>query len=136
WDLGSKTPAHYAAFSKVVDYICMIGEFYRKSDDRRELIVEGMNRIHKQEQAILERLLNGSENVIGINKIENVSVHFEKANGLNQDMILALTFDNISYSEAVDPYGKEINLMYARESSSHYSRRIIVSVGLDTIFCD
>ncbi|HIW12355.1 MAG TPA: aminotransferase class V-fold PLP-dependent enzyme [Candidatus Salinicoccus stercoripullorum] len=133
WDLGSKTPAHYAAFSKVVDYICMIGEFYRKSDDRRELIVEGMNRIHKQEQAILERLLNGSENVIGINKIENVSVHFEKANGLNQDLILALTFDNIPNSEAVDHYGKENILVYARESSSHYSKRILEAVGLDSI---
>lgn len=133
WDLGSKTPAHYAAFSKVVDYICMIGSFYIESDDRRELIVEGMDRIHNQEQAILERLLNGSEDVTGINGMENVRVHFEKVNGVNQDLILALTFDNIPNSEAVDHYGKENILVYARESSSHYSKRILEAVGLASI---
>lgn len=133
WDLGSKTPAHYAAFSKVVDYICMIGRFYSDSSNRRDLIVEGMNRIHNQEQAILERLLNGSKDIVGINDLDNVSVHFEKMNGVNQDLILALTFDNISNTEAVDYYGENNILVYARESSSHYSKRILEAVGLDSI---
>lgn len=133
WDLGSKTPAHYAGFSKVIDYICMVGSFYSDSGDRRELIVEGMSRIHAQEQAILERLLNGSENISGINELKNVKVHFEKENGVNQDLILALTFDNISNAEAVDHYGEENILVYARESSSHYSKRILEAVELDSI---
>ncbi len=133
WDLGSKTPAHYAGFSKVVDYICMVGSFYCDSGDRRELIVEGMSRIHAQEQAILERLLNGSENISGINEMKNVKVHFEKENGVNQDLILALTFDNISNAEAVDHYGEENILVYARESSSHYSKRILEALELDSI---
>ncbi|MFC3420019.1 aminotransferase class V-fold PLP-dependent enzyme [Salinicoccus hispanicus] len=133
WDLGSKTPAHYAVFSKVIDYICMIGEFYNSSPDRRELIVEGMTRIHSQEQAILERLLNGSDAVEGINDIDNVEVHFENRNGLNQDLILALTFDNISNSKAVECYEQRSITVFAREDSSLYSKRILEAVGLKSI---
>lgn len=133
WDLGSKTPAHYGAFSKVIDYICMVGKFYNNTSDRRHLIEEGMTRIHNQEQAILERLLNGSESIVGINELDNVTVHFESSNGINQDLILALAFDNIPNSKAVDHYGENNILVFARESSSHYSKRILEAVGLDSI---
>lgn len=133
WDLGSATPAHYASFSKIVDYICEIGMYYIGETDRRTLIEEGMNRIKLQEQAILNRLLNGSETIQGTKKLNNVMIHFEKENGIDQDLILAMTFSNISNSNAVEVYKKNNIQVFAREASSHYSKRILESVGLDSL---
>ena len=62
-----------------------------------------------------------------------VTIHFEEANGVNQDLILALTFEKINCSEAVKKYGEHNILVYAREVSSHYSKRILDAVGLDAI---
>src|SRR5699024_8340024 len=133
WDLGSATPAHYASFSKIVDYICEIGFYFNESTDRRTLIEEGMTRITLQEQAILNRLLNGSESIKGTKELNNVTIHFEEANGINQDLILAMTFSNMSNSRAVEIY-KENNIqVFAREASSHYSRRILEAVGLESL---
>lgn len=133
WDVGSTTPSNFASFTKIIDYICEIGHYFNPSDDRRTLIVEGMNRIHLQEQAILNRLINGTSRVTGTKDIPNVTVHFEEANGVNQDLILALTFDNISCGDTVQKYGENNILVYARESSSHYSKRILEAVKLDAI---
>lgn len=133
WDLGSATPAHYASFSKIVDYICEIGFYFNESTDRRTLIEEGMMRITLQEQAILNRLLNGSDAVKGTKQLNNVTIHFEEANGINQDLILAMTFSNLSDNRAVEIY-KENNIqVFAREASSHYSKRILESVGLRSL---
>lgn len=133
WDLGSATPAHYASFSKIIDYICEIGFYFNESSDRRTLIEEGMTRITLQEQAILNRLLNGSESVKGTKELNNVTIHFEESNGINQDLILAMTFSNISNNRAVEIY-KENNIqVFARESTSHYSKRILEAVGLESL---
>ena len=133
WNVGSPTPADFASFSKVIDYVCEIGSYFAISDDRRTLIVEGMKRIHLQEQAILNRLINGTPNLLGIKDLPNVTIHFEEANGVNQDLILALTFADVSCAEAVDKYGEQNILVFARESSSHYSKRILEAVHLDAI---
>lgn len=133
WDLGSATPAHYASFSKIVDYICEIGMYYIGETDRRTLIEEGMNRIKLQEQAILNRLLNGSETIQGTKQLNNVMIHFEKENGIDQDLILAMTFSNISNNKAVEVYKENSIQVFAREASSHYSKRILESVGLDSL---
>lgn len=133
WVLGSTVPAHYASFSKIIDYISEIGKYFIDSNDRRTLIAEGMRRIQLQEQAILNRLLNGHEEVTGTKDLANVRIHFEEANGIKQDLILAMTFDNISNDEAVKVYAEHGIIVYAREVSSHYSKRILESVGLDSL---
>lgn len=133
WNVGSPTPAHFAGFTEIINYICHIGSYYSESTDRRSLIVEGMKRIHRQEQAILHRFINGSSKVLGITDMEGVTIHFEKANGIHQDLILALTFESMSCSDAVKEYGEYNILVYAREASSHYSKRILDAVELDAI---
>ena len=53
-------PANYAAMMAVIDYVCDIGaHFLEDADkaDKRALYVEGMNRIHLQERALLYRML-------------------------------------------------------------------------------
>lgn len=133
WNVGSPTPAHFAGFTEIINYICHIGSYFNDSTDRRTLIIEGMKRIHQQEQAILNRFIKGSPETPGIKDIPGVKIHFEQANGVNQDLILALTFDQMTCPEAVDKYGERNVLVYAREASSHYSKRILDAVGLDAI---
>lgn len=133
WNVGSPTPAHYASFSAIIDYICDIGLYFTDNEDRRSLIVEGMKRIHLQEQALLHRLLHGSDKQLGTKQMDNVTIHFEETNGVNQDLILALTFNNMGCAEAVDRYAEHNILVFARESSSHYSKRILEAVNLDAI---
>ncbi|MGO1059583.1 aminotransferase class V-fold PLP-dependent enzyme [Planococcus sp. FY231025] len=133
WHVGSPTPAHFAGFTEIINYICDIGSYYNASKDRRTLIVEGMERIHQQEQAILHRFINGSTEATGIKNLPGVTIHFEQVNNINQDLILALTFDNMSCSKAVKKYGDHNILVYARESTSHYSKRILEAIGLDAI---
>lgn len=133
WDLGSATPAHYASFSKIVDYICEIGAYFTDEKDKRTLIEEGMTRIKLQEQAILNRLLHGTDGVKGTKALNNVTIHFEEANGVNQDLILAMTFSNVSNATAVEIYKENGIQVYAREASSHYSKRILEAVGLDSL---
>lgn len=133
WNIGSATPAQFASFSKVIDYICEIGSYFNSSNNRRTLILEGMERIHLQEQAILNRLLHGTDERPGIKDIPNVMVHFEEINGIKQDLILALTFDNVSCVEAAQLYGEHNILVFARESSSRFSKKILDAVNLDAI---
>ena len=44
-----------------------------------------------------------------------------------------MTFDNISCADVVQKYGENNILVYARESSSHYSKRILEAVNLNAI---
>ncbi len=133
WNVGSPIPSHYAGFSKVIDYICSIGAHFVTTDNRRELIVEGMNQIHLHEQAILNRLIHGSGDVRGIKDMDHVTLHFAEENGLNQDLILAITFEHMCSAEAVEMYSEKNILVYDRQASSHYSKRILESVELDSI---
>jgi len=133
WNIGSPVPAHYAGFSKIIDYVCSIGAHFVHSSNRRDLIVEGMKQIHLQEQAILNRLIHGAKGVKGIKDMDHVKLYFAKENGLHQDLILAITFENLTSAEAVQAYSENNILVYDRQASSHYSKRILESVELDSI---
>ena len=54
WALGTPAPGNFAAMMAVIDYVCSIGRHFSPSTyGSRELFVEGMNRIHLQERALL-----------------------------------------------------------------------------------
>src|SRR5699024_2464133 len=69
----------------------------------------------------------------GIKDMDHVKLHFAKENGLHQDLILAITFENLTSAEAVQAYSENNILVYDRQASSHYSKRILESVELDSI---
>lgn len=72
WALGTPTPGNFAAMMAVIDYVCKIGSDFIDSTDKRTLYVEGMNRIHLQERALLYRMLEGTDEVPGLRHIKNV----------------------------------------------------------------
>lgn len=131
WELGSPAPAQYAAITAIVDYVCTLGSKYIKSDDRRELFVEGMTRIKLQERNLLHTLLEGSDNVLGLRHIDGVKVLLDYNDLAKRDLILAIAFKNIGYTEAVREYEKRNIIVYDRLSTSIYSKRMLDSFGLD-----
>ena len=131
WYLGTPTPANFAAISAQVDYVCWIGSRYSGESDRRKLFVEGMERIHLHERALLERLLNGSDKVAGLRRQKGVSVHMDFENLSKRDLILCISLDGMDYVKTVEEYGRRGIVVYERVASSIYSKRMMDAFGLD-----
>ena len=131
WELGSPAPAQYAAITAIVDYVCYLGSKYSESDDRRTLYVEGMTRIKLQERNLLHTLLEGTEDVAGLRHMDGVEVLLDHPDLTKRDLILAISFKNIGYTEAVREYEKRNVIVYDRLSSSIYSKRMLESFDID-----
>lgn len=130
WQLGSPTPAHYAAISEIVDYVCWIGSNFTDTSDKRSLYVEGMKHIALHERALLEILLNGTDRIQGLRNIPGVTVHLDYEDLSKRDLIIAITIDSLDYKEAVKQYEEEDIIVYERLVSSILSKRMLESFGM------
>lgn len=133
WELGSTAPHLFANFSAIADHCIWIGSHYIDSEDRRELFVEGMNRISLHERALLNRALEGTDELQGLRKIPGVKVHCDNPDLTQRDFILPITFDNLDVTSAVKEYVKRNIYVFERKSPSYYSQRIVESIGVDGI---
>lgn len=128
--LGSPVPAHFAAISEIVNYVCWIGNKFSNEPDRRTLFIEGMNRIALHERALLEILLNGTDNVSGLRHIPGLTVHLDYEDLSKRDLIIAISIDGLDHSEAVKQYEKKGVIVFERVATSIYSKRMMESFGL------
>jgi len=131
WELGSPAPAQFAVVTEIVDYVCWIGRHYIESQDRRELFVEGMNRIKLHERALLYRMLNGTDELPGLREMKGVSVFLDYEDLTTRDLIMAIGIDNLEYTQAVREYEKLGVIVYERVATSLYSKRMLESFGLE-----
>jgi len=130
WELGSFPHSNFAAITAVVDYVCWIGEQFINSEERRTLYVEGMNRIHLHERALLHHLLEGTKDVPGLRYIKGVNVLLDTEDLQDRDLISAISIDGIGFTEAVEQYYKRGVTVFERVNTSLYSKRIVESLGL------
>ncbi|MEL0658699.1 aminotransferase class V-fold PLP-dependent enzyme [Psychromonas arctica] len=130
WQLGSPAPAHFAALTEVINYVCWIGEQYCSSDNRRSLFVEGMNRIKLHERALMNAMLEGTGKVKGLRHIEGVHAYLDCDDLTKKDFIMAIGFDNLEYKKAVEMYEEAGVITFERLLSSPYSSRMLESFGL------
>ena len=114
----------------VIDYVCSIGEHFIHSQDKRELFVEGMNRIHMQERALLYRMLEGTPEVPGLRHIPGVEVYADMEDLTWKDLIIAMGIKGIDYPECVIEYMKRGVTVFERVRSSIYSKRIVDTLGI------
>lgn len=133
WELGSTAPHLFANYTAIVDYVTWLGSQFIKSEDRRELFVEGMYRIELQERALLHRALNGTDALAGLRKIPGVIVHCDNPDLTQRDFILPISFENMDVSSAVEEFVKRGVYVFERKSPSHYSKRIVESFGVDGV---
>lgn len=130
WELGSPAPAQFASVTAIVDYVCWLGGKYLDSQDRRALFVEGMNRIKLQERALLYRMLEGTAEVPGLRHLDGVEIYLDYEDLTTRDLILAMGFRNIGYTQAVREYEKRGVIVYDRLVTSIYSKRMLESFDM------
>lgn len=132
WTLGSPAPAHYEVITKIVDYVCWLGEKSGvKSTDRRELYEAGMHSIKMQERALMYHMLEGTEEIPGLRHIPGVTVFLDDPDMQSRDFILAMGLDKWGYTEAVREYERRGIIVYERLNSSIYSKRMLESFGME-----
>lgn len=131
WQLGSPAPAHFAAITEVVKYVCWIGKHYLKSKDKRKLFVEGMTRIKLHERSLMNAMLEGTSNTQGLRGINGVDVYLDCKDLRKKDFIMAIGIKNLGYKQAVMEYEKRGVITFERVISSPYSARMIKSFGLE-----
>ncbi len=131
WELGTPCPSNFAAFTEVVNYVCWLGEHFTDSDNRREKYVAGMQHIHLQERALLDRLLNGTESVPGLRHINGVHVYCDVPSLKNRDLIIAMGINGLHWTDAVAEYQKRNVTVFDRVAPSPFSTRIVNAIGYD-----
>lgn len=131
WELGSPAPSQFIAITEIVNYVCWIGAKFIDSNDRRELFVEGMNRIKMHERALMNRMLNGSDRIEGIRNMKGVSSYLDYPDMTKRDFIIPMGIDRLGFTEAVREYEKRGIIVYERVNTSLYSKRMLDSFGME-----
>ncbi len=131
FELGTSAPANFAAAMEIISYVCEIGKHFLGEGDRRALYLEGMNRIHLQERALLHRMLEGSEDAPGLRHIEGVRVFVDTEDLSSRDLIAAIAIENMDFTECVAEYQRRGVTVYERINSSIYSKRILDALGIE-----
>ena len=131
WELGSPAPSQFIAITEIVNYVCWLGGKFIESNDRRELFVEGMNRIKMHERALMNRMLNGSDVIEGLRDMDGVSVYLDYHDMTTRDFIVAMGIDKLGFTEAVRAYEREGIIVYERINSSLYSKRMLDSFNME-----
>jgi cysteine desulfurase / selenocysteine lyase len=131
WDLGSAAPWQFAVVTEIVNYVCWLGGQLIASDDRRTLFASGIQRIELHERALLARMLNGSEGVAGLRRMNGVKVFLDHEDLTKRDLILAIGIEHLEHAQAVREYEKRGVIVYERVATSLYSKRMLHSFGLE-----
>jgi selenocysteine lyase/cysteine desulfurase len=131
WELGSPAPAQFAVVSAIVDYVAWIGSQFSDAEDRRELFVQGMQRIEEHERALLSLMLDGVDGQRGLRAIDGVQVFWDHDDLTRRDLIAGIGFDGLEPTDAVRAYEQRGVIVYERVAKSLYSGRMLNSFGLD-----
>jgi selenocysteine lyase/cysteine desulfurase len=113
----------------VIDYVCKIGTAFTAETDRRALYQTGIEQIHLQEQALLHRLLEGSDNLPGLRHIPGVQVFADDLPLNRRDLIAAIGIAGLDVSDAVKEYEKRGVIVCDRSNRSIYAKRIVEALG-------
>lgn len=132
WDLGGYEPAGMAGLKIVNDYICWIGSHYSYSTDRRELLIAGFRAIELHERALMYRMLNGTDDVRGVNQIPGTKIHFV-SDLTKRDAILPMEIEGIEPVDAVKKYVENGIYLYHRSMSNKMSRRVLTGAGIPSV---
>ena len=131
WELGSPAVGHFASMTAVVDYVCWVGSKFIESTDRRELYVEGMERIKLHERALMYHMLEGTDKVQGLRHMPGVKVFLDYYDLTKRDFIMAIGIDKLGYIEAVEEYEKNDVIVFERVATSHFSVRMLKSFDME-----
>ena len=87
WELGTRDAGSYATFSDVVDYLDWLGSNFTNSDSARERLEASSLAIKSHEQELVNLALHGSENLIGLIKIEQIEIIGDSASTSREGVV-------------------------------------------------
>ncbi len=126
WEIGSPATAHFAAISSIVDYVCHIGLWENPQEqNRRKLFESGMMRIAAHEQALLDVLVNGTNNTPGLRNIKGITIKMDDIDLSHRDLITGFEFDNMNATQGRAELEKRHMITFERIASSIYSSRML-----------
>jgi len=131
FELGTSSPANFAAAMEIINYVCDIGRYYINSANKKTLYKEGMKRIHLHERALLHRLLEGTKKVPGLRHIKGVRVFVDTDDLQKRDLIVAMAIEGIDHTECTREYQRRGVTVYERVNTSIYSKRILNALGIE-----
>lgn len=74
WELGTRDTSAFACFSKVVEYLDWLGSHFTSSSDRRERILAAGVAIDDQEKGLINLLINGEDQQLGMREMPEISI--------------------------------------------------------------
>jgi cysteine desulfurase/selenocysteine lyase len=129
WTLGSIEHATFAAWSAVVDYICWLGRHFTDSHSRREQIVAGMKFCFMRVGSLLDRVLNGTENIPGLRSMEHVEVVGMEEKPAERVCLVAFNIRGIDARDAVLRYLDKGVAVHERTRDA-YSAHVLSALGV------
>lgn len=130
WELGTREPAGYAAWSAVVDYLCWLGRRFKCSEDKRELILTAFDAIGRHEWALTNRMLYGSDKTPGMVKMRNVTIAGEVHDLQLKDPVFLFCVKGKDTAEVVAEFEKS-NIRVHNRVSDAYSRYTLEALGIE-----
>ena len=109
---------------------CSMYQLQEQKKSFSSLMQKGMETIKLHEQALLFRMLEGSQNVPGLRNIRGVKVFLDYPDLSKRDFIIAIELENWGYTEAVREYERRGCIVFERLNSSIYSKRMLESFGM------
>ena len=122
WEIGSPATAQFAAVSAVVDYVCGLAQM---DGTRRARFVAGMERIAEHERALLELMLEGTGEAVGLRHIKGITVKMDDPDLTQRDLIIGIEFDNMDVKKATVELEKRNVIAFERAADSIYSSRMV-----------
>ena len=140
WDLGTRAPARYSAWSTVVDYFAWLGSHFTNERCRKSRVFAGMKAIQAHERALLHVLLDGNDGDDGMRGVDGVTIAGSVDPGLPRDPLLHVVLDHVPPRELVTRRGVDAYAGHAlsavgsssgmRVSLCHYNTPEEISVFL------
>jgi len=107
WVLGSPAHMMYASWSAVVDYLCWLGSHFTESKDRRQQIVAAKKAIHAHMKALLQRAMEGTDEIKGLRHLKNVTPCGMKKEIGNRLCIFLFRLNGMDSLTAIKRYNRD-----------------------------
>jgi selenocysteine lyase/cysteine desulfurase len=129
WVLGSPAHALFASWTSVVDYLCWLGSHFTDSTDRRELVIASKDAIHLHMMALLDRALNGSEEVEGLLNMDHVTVCGMEEEIVNRMCIFLFRLAGMDSPTASQRYNQSHHVRVSARVRDSYSTYPLEGLG-------
>lgn len=123
WELGTRDPSGFAAWSEVAEYLCWLGSTVDpNSTDRRARVISAMTAIEGHESALTKHMLDGLASIPGLRLYG-----FPEADE-RREAVFAVAMDRTPASELVSALSQRTIFVHDRKHDV-YSGHVLKAIG-------